>query len=280
MVSRPPRPSRLRHRTFRPNARPSAAAAARRQRLDLDERVVAAGVVFELALVDAEEEASVARRVELAVGADGDELVVVVADDGDERPRVLVAHQLLGVHDARQPRRRREAALAQAYAARRGDAKALTLPDHQAGVRPAVGGVVGADADADREEGGLAAAARGRRRSRRGVGRVGAAGVIGRARVVAEDGRALAGGLARLLAARGRLRRGLRARVVGRGVVGARVGGARGVAAVGVVELDGLHVVEVDDHAAAARAAARGADEDGEQLVAEGDDLAADDLAV
>src|SRR5829696_8458989 len=279
MVSRPPRPSRLRHRIFRPNARPLPAAAARRQRLDLDERVVAAGVVFELALVDAEEEASVARRVELAVGADGDELVVVVADDGDERPRVLVAHQLLGVHDARQPRRRREAALAQAYAARRGDAEALTLPDHQAGVRPAVGGVVGADPDADGEEGRLAAA-RGRRRSRRGVGRVGAGGVGGRARVVAEDRRALAGGLARLLAARGRLRRGLRARVIGRGVVGARVGGARGVAAVGVVELDGLHVVEVDDHAAAARAAARGADEDGEQLVAEGDDLAADDLAV
>src|SRR5215212_2569727 len=149
---------------FRPNARSSPAAAARRQRLDLDERVVAARVVFELALVDAEEEAAVARRVELAVGADGDELVVVVADDGDERPRVLAAHQLLRVHDARQPRRRREATLAQADAPRRRDAQALTLPDHQAGVRPAVGLVVGRDADADGEEGRLAAAARGRGR--------------------------------------------------------------------------------------------------------------------
>src|SRR5215213_7274584 len=76
------------------NFRPYLPAAVC-HRLDLDERVVAAGVVFELALVDAEEEAAVARRVELAVGADGDELVVVVADDGDERPRRLVAHQLL-----------------------------------------------------------------------------------------------------------------------------------------------------------------------------------------
>src|SRR5215207_11029703 len=134
---------------FRPNARPSPAAAARRQRLHLDERVVAAGVVFELALVDAEEEAAVARRVELAVGADGDELVVVVADDGDERPRILVAHQLLGVHDARQPRRRREAPLAQAYATRRGDPQTLSLPNHQPRVGPAVGLVVGANADAD-----------------------------------------------------------------------------------------------------------------------------------
>src|SRR5215210_5292522 len=123
-------------------------AAAARHRLDLDEGVVAAGVVFELALVDAEEEAAVARRVELAVGADGDELVVVVADDGDERPRRLVAHQLLGVHDARQTRRRREAPLAERDATRRADAQALTLPDHQPRVRPAVGGVVGADADA------------------------------------------------------------------------------------------------------------------------------------
>src|SRR3954470_21030204 len=111
------------------------AAAARRHRLDLDERVVAAGVVFELALVDAEEEAAVARRVELAVGADGDELVVVVADYGDQLAGRLVAHQLLRVHDARQTRRRREAALAERDAPGRRDAQALTLPDHQARVR-------------------------------------------------------------------------------------------------------------------------------------------------
>ena len=45
------------------------------------------------------------------------------------------------------------------------------------------------------------------------------------------------------------------------------------------LELDGLHVLHVDGHLAAppARAAA---DEDGELLVAERDDLAADDLAV
>src|SRR2546423_184000 len=177
----------------------SSSVAAVRHGLDLDERVVAARVVAEVAFVDAEEEPPVARGVELSARADGDEVVVVVADDGDEFAGRLVAHQLLGVNKARQSRRRREIPVAERDAARGGDAQALALPDHQARIRPAVGRAVGAHADADGEEG--RAGADPRRRGLRRVGRrtravVCAARVRGRAGVaVTEDGRA--GGLPR-----------------------------------------------------------------------------------
>src|SRR5215212_9733153 len=72
--------------------------------LCLDDHVVSAGVVTEVALVDAEEEDAVALGDELAAVADEDEVVVVVADDGDEAAGRVGAHQLLVVLHAGQPR--------------------------------------------------------------------------------------------------------------------------------------------------------------------------------
>ena len=73
---------------------------------DLDLDVVCAGVVVEVAFVDAEEEGSVAGGGEFAFGTDIDKIVVVVADDGDQGAGCDVFQQLLVIIDRGYARRR------------------------------------------------------------------------------------------------------------------------------------------------------------------------------
>src|SRR5687767_1950141 len=51
------------------------------------------GVTFQVPFVDAKEYEALVRRDELGLSADEDEVVVVIADDGDERAKRLVRHQ-------------------------------------------------------------------------------------------------------------------------------------------------------------------------------------------
>src|SRR5205085_10700382 len=66
-------------------------------RFRFNHSVVSACVVVEVAFVDAKEEHAVALGYELAACAYEDEVVVVVAYDGDESARRLVAHKLVRV---------------------------------------------------------------------------------------------------------------------------------------------------------------------------------------
>src|ERR1051325_289649 len=222
-----------------------------------DDGVVGAGVINQISPVDSEEENAVALGCKLAAAAYEDEIVVIVADDGDERAGQLVAHQLLVVWNGRQTGGRGDTPAAEQDAARSRDAQALPASHHQAAIRPPVGRVVAAHARIDLKEG--------RRR-----------GGHGRAVARRRRGRRIGARWARL---RARLRgvgaRGLSARpyaVVARNI-GTGTGRREGV------ELDGVHVLHVELYTAAATARAR-ADEHGELLIFEAYDLPANDAAV
>src|SRR5437899_3216206 len=111
-------------------------------RQDLDLYVVEAGIVVEVAFVDAEKQGTVAGGGEFAFGADVDEIVIVVADDGNQGSGSNVFQKFLRVFERGNAGWSRAMAFAEVYLALAGDAYPLSFFDNPAGICPAVGCIV------------------------------------------------------------------------------------------------------------------------------------------
>src|SRR5262249_6683055 len=92
--------------------------------------------------------------------ADENKVVIVVANNGDQSARRLIAHQLVAVVDIWQTIRSRNPVVSQVHATRRADSQTLASPYDQAAVRPAIALVVGTYAHINLKERRIAAGRR------------------------------------------------------------------------------------------------------------------------
>src|SRR5207253_3972065 len=79
----------------------------------------------------------------IAAAADEDKVVIIIANDGNQATRRLIAHQLVAIRDTWQTVWRRSPVVPQIHASRGVDAQTLATAHDQAGVGPTVAGVIG-----------------------------------------------------------------------------------------------------------------------------------------
>src|SRR6185295_6602773 len=103
-----------------------------------DDYLEGAGIVAEIALVYAEKENSVTLGHEITAAAHENEIVVVVADDRDQSPGRLSAHQLFAILNIGKAVGRRHAIIAETDAASGTYAQPLAATDHQSTVGPTI----------------------------------------------------------------------------------------------------------------------------------------------
>ena len=68
-----------------------------------DYDIVAAGIIRQIALIDTQKQHPISLRYKFSTRADKDEVVIVVADYGDERAGGFIAHQFVVVLNVVQP---------------------------------------------------------------------------------------------------------------------------------------------------------------------------------
>ena len=78
-----------------------------------DNHLEKSGVVTQVAFVDAQEKHAVALSDKVAAAAHEDEIIVVIADNGDQTPGRLIPHQLVPVGNVGQTIRSGEAVIAE-----------------------------------------------------------------------------------------------------------------------------------------------------------------------
>ena len=114
-----------------------------------DYDIVAARIIRQIAFVYTQEQHSIALRDEFAARADENEVVVIVANDGDQSAGGFISHQLVLIRDAIQSAWSGKTSAAEGNAARGADPQSLSLAHDETAVRPAVVRVIGPDADFD-----------------------------------------------------------------------------------------------------------------------------------
>ena len=118
----------------------------------LDYDIVAARIIRQIAFVYTQEQHSIALGDEFASRADENEVVVIVADDGDQSPGSFISHQLVLIRDAVQAAWSGKAAATEGNAARSANPQSLSLAHDEPAVCPAVVRVISPDADFDGKE--------------------------------------------------------------------------------------------------------------------------------
>ena len=70
-----------------------------------DYDIVAAGIIRQIALIDTQKQHSIALRHKFSTRTDKNEVVIIVADYGDERAGGLIAHQFVAIRNGVQSAR-------------------------------------------------------------------------------------------------------------------------------------------------------------------------------
>src|SRR5437667_8795566 len=110
-----------------------------------DDGVVISRVVAQVSLINSQKQHPIALRHEIPTGADEDEVVIIIANHGDQATGRLIAHQFFSIRKAWHTIGRRETAATHCDAAGGVDAQALATPHDQTTVRLAIAGTVSTD---------------------------------------------------------------------------------------------------------------------------------------